>query len=85
MLGRAPAQRVRDDLLRFKELMEGNGPKTPGRQAHKKRSRRGKSRIAATGRAAVRAAARAVKDAVQEASEESFPASDAPAWGSRRR
>lgn len=94
MLGRAPDQKVREDLRRFKELMEGvgGGGGAPGRQAMKKRSRRGKSRVATTGRAAARVAARAAgraargaRDAVQEASEESFPASDAPGWRSRAR
>jgi uncharacterized membrane protein len=64
MWGEEPTQQIREDLYRFKRIMEvGELPLTEGQPA---------------GCAAKRAVRR--QDVVASASEGSFPASDAPAW-----
>ncbi len=64
LLGASPERQIREDLQRFKELMEAGGPRLAERSARR------------WGAADQFREA----DAVQEASEESYPASDAPAW-----
>ena len=65
LFGEDPAQQIRDDLARFREIMETgaisceSSGKTPKKQKQEKVWDR---------------------DNVQNASEESFPASDAPSW-----
>jgi uncharacterized membrane protein len=76
----APDQEIREDLRRFKQLMEtGEIPTTRGQprggKLHGRPTPTDRSRPADL-------KASAGRDPVQEASEESFPASDAPGWGS---
>jgi uncharacterized membrane protein len=65
MMGKDPSRQVRDDLDRFRRLMESGREKEPDRLAAPAPSSKVWERE---------------KDAVQQSSEESFPASDAPSW-----
>jgi uncharacterized membrane protein len=70
-MGEDPSQAVRDDLDRFKELMERGAvtTKTGKRSADEKWARPGRAWN---------------RDSVNSSSEESFPASDAPSWTPER-
>lgn len=76
LLGSEPEQLIREDLTRFKQLMEtGEIPTTEGQP-----SGRGESRRTLWGQDRPRSEMMRRGSPVEEGSEASFPASDAPAW-----
>lgn len=76
LFGREPGQEIREDLRRFKQIMEaGEVPTVEGQPS---------GRSSAEERAEAVARARRRRDPVEKASEDSFPASDPPGWISGR-
>jgi len=78
LLGQDPADQIKDDLRRLKQIMETGETATIEGQPH------GKEVFPRHERIRPRRASQANGDQVTAASEESFPASDAPAWTAQR-
>jgi uncharacterized membrane protein len=77
LLGQDPADQIKDDLRRLKQILETGETATVEGQPH------GKERFPRYERIP-RRAKHAHSDQVNDASEESFPASDAPSWTAQR-
>jgi uncharacterized membrane protein len=77
LLGQDPADQIKDDLRRLKQILETGETATVEGQPH------GKERFPRYERIP-RRANHAHSDQVNDASEESFPASDAPSWTAQR-
>lgn len=77
LFGEEPDQQIKEDLARFKELMEvGEIPTTEGQPSGRAQDRRRAPRMEhRPQREMIRRG-----EPVEQASEESFPASDAPSW-----
>jgi uncharacterized membrane protein len=73
-----PADRIKDDLRRLKQILETGETATVEGQSH------GKEVFPRRERVRPRRASHANSDQVNAASEESFPASDAPSWTAHR-
>jgi hypothetical protein len=78
LLGQDPADQIKDDLRRLKQILETGETATVAGQTH------GKEVFPRHERIRPRRATHAESDRVSAASEESFPASDAPAWTAQR-
>jgi uncharacterized membrane protein len=74
LLGQDPADQIKDDLRRLKQLLETGETATIEGQSH------GKEVFLRHERIRPRRATHTNSDQVNAASEESFPASDAPSW-----
>jgi uncharacterized membrane protein len=79
LMGENPADQIKEDLRRLKQLLETGEIATTEGQPN------GKQAILRREPARARQAATAEGDEVQIASEESFPASDAPSWTAPRK
>lgn len=74
LMGKDPADRIKDDLRRMKQMLETGETATTAGQSH------GAEVFPRRERSRPRRAGRQDDDKVHMASEESFPASDAPSW-----
>jgi uncharacterized membrane protein len=79
LLGLDPADQIKDDLRRLKQMLETGETATIDGQAHGKDVLHRQER-----RVRPRRANRGAEDRVNAASEESFPASDPPSWNAHR-
>jgi uncharacterized membrane protein len=78
LMGQDPADRIKGDLRRLKQILESGETATVEGQSH------GKEVFPRHERVRPRRASHADEDKVHMASEESFPASDAPSWTAHR-
>jgi uncharacterized membrane protein len=78
LLGQDPADQIKDDLRRLKQMLETGETATVEGQPH------GKDQFPSCQQTRYHRSRKPMDDKVHMASEESFPASDAPSWTARR-